>query len=257
MAAALRISAVCLGLFGAALVAEHAVESSVSAVHSTISEYARTDSGFLIRFGFAAWSVSLAGLAFVTWRHRLRVEGVGLGVAACGVVLVCAFTTQAVQAQVPPGVGRTLGGRLHDVGGEIVMGGILLAVVAGAVRGPWSRWSRALLCLTFVTSATLLLAGDPAPGLRQRALVVYTITWQALALGYFFAKQRGFSMQYQLMPEQRPPSQPENGRSAGTTSSMSLRLMRIVCRAKSFRSEVPSRKAAATNFTPSTDTSQT
>jgi Protein of unknown function (DUF998) len=255
MAAALRISAVSLGLFAGALVAEHAVESSLSVVHTTISEYARTDSGFLIRFGFAAWAVSFSGLVLVTWRHRLRAEAVGLGVAACGVVLVCAFNTQAVQAQVPSDVARTLGGRLHDFGGEMVIGGVLLAVVAGAVRGPWSRRSRALLCLTFATSAAFLLAGDPAPGLRQRALVVYTITWQALALHYFFSKQRRFSMQYQLMPEQRPPSQPENGRSAGTTSSMSRRLTRSVSRAKSCRSAVPSREAAETNFTPSTDTS--
>ena len=255
MVAALRISAVCLGLFAAALVVEHAVETSLSVVDSVISEYARTNSGLLMRLGFAAWALSLSSLAVVTWRSRLRAEAVGLGVATCGVVLVCAFTTQAVRAQVPPGVARTLGGQLHDLGGEVVIAGVVLAVVAGALRGPWSRWSRILVSLAFATSAALLLAGDPAPGLRQRALIAYTIAWQLLALRYFFAKHRGFSMQYQLMPEQRPPSQPENGRSAGTASSMSLRLMRSVPRAKSSRAEVPSREAADTNFTPSTDTS--
>lgn len=163
--AVLRISGVALACFLVAVVGEHVLESGLSPAQSVISEYARTGAGGVMQVGFAAWAVSLAGLAWVTGRLRRRVVAAGLGVGAVGSALVCAFTTQAVHARIPEGVARTLTGRLHDVGGELLIGGLAVAAVASA---RWIDGRRALLPVSIAGAVTvvLLLTGDPAPGLR-------------------------------------------------------------------------------------------
>jgi hypothetical protein len=227
----LRISGLCLAGFVLAVVGEHALEPSLSPVRSVISEYARTGAGDGMRLGFAAWAVSIASLACVTGRLGRRVVAAGLAVGAVGDALVCAFTTQAVEARVPEGVARTLTGRLHDVGGELLIGGLSVAVMATA-RGPEGRRALLPVAVAGVLSVVLLATGDPMPGLRQRVVVAGAVAWQALLLRHLVSKQRTFSMQYQLMPEQRP-SQPVNGGSPGATSSTSFSRIRRGSRSKS------------------------
>jgi hypothetical protein len=253
MVGPIRASALCLAVFVAALIGEHLLEPSLSPLQSVISEYARTGTGEVMRCGLAAWALSLLCLGVVQWHGGRRVQAAGMALAAGGCVLVVAFTTQAVAARVPAGVERTLEGRLHDLGGELLIVGLLVAVVVGALRGPRSTWSRAVVVVAIVVSVGLLLVGDPAPGLRQRALVLCAIVWQAIAL-YLGLKQRGFSMQYQLIPEQLS-AQPVNGGSPGLTSSTSLSRTRNGLRSKSARSAATSRGATGTSCTPSTDTS--
>jgi hypothetical protein len=210
-----------------------------------ISEYARTGAGGLMRVGFAAWTASIAFLAWVTGRLGWRVAAAGLIVGAVGGILVCAFSTQAVDARIPEGATRTLTGRLHDAGGEQLIGGLVVAAIA-SVRRTVGRWALAPVTMAGVVTVVLLLAGDPAPGLRQRAVVLCAVAWQAWLLRYLVSKQRGFSMQYQLMREQRP-SQPENGGSPGTTSSTFFSWVRSGSRSKLSGAGSASRGSTATS----------
>jgi hypothetical protein len=84
-------------------------------------------------------------------------------------------------------VRRSLGGQLHDLGSGLAALALLGAAIASVVtiRTPaaFRAATAVLLVAVAVVVTALLAAGDPAPGARQRSLVVAGCVWQALLLG--------------------------------------------------------------------------
>lgn len=182
-----RVAAAGLAIFVAAVLAQHAIEPSFGVSGRTISEFAHGEAGWLITVGFLAWAVSLASLGTLLLRRdprpggRSRLEGAALLAAALGVLLVACFPTDrgaVVPAEV---VQATAAGRLHDAGSALAALSLLVAALAGAVGAPGRQRALtiALLAIGAAGSAALLVAGDPAPGLRQRLLVLLACLWQA------------------------------------------------------------------------------
>ena len=159
----------------------------------TISEYVHSPPGALMVAGFLAWSVSLAALAGLTnavgsvrrgsdWMTRL--QATALLIAAGAILLVACFPTDR-GSEVPGAVTQTTAaGRVHDAASAVATASILVAVLVGAARSRGSVRVLTLLLLSVGTasSVTLLAVGDPAPGVRQRALVATACLWQAVLL---------------------------------------------------------------------------
>lgn len=176
-----------LALFVGAVGFEHLVERGLAPEQHMISEYATTGTGGVMEVGFGAWCGSWALLALVFWLQHHRLAATASGTVAAGIALLAAFHTQAVAGELPAGVARTLAGRLHDLGGELVLGGVLVAAVTtmSAKRtrdGRWPRAGIALLGLALTTAGLLLAFGDPAPGLRQRVLLAAAVCYQVSVL---------------------------------------------------------------------------
>lgn len=180
-----RTRAAAIGLligFIVLLAFEHALERQLSPGRHMVSEYANASSGALMVIGFSAWATSLAVSALAV-RRRVAVA-LGLALAAMGMCLVASFHTQAVRGRLPDGVSYSSGGRLHDLGGELVLIGLLVAWLADALAIRRKRRLRSgevwLLLLAVVMTIGLLAAGDPLPGLRQRVLIIAGAIWQLM-----------------------------------------------------------------------------
>lgn len=149
-----------------------------------VSEYANASGAWVITIGFLSWALSLVVTSASC--SLGRVARMGTALAAAGALLVAGFHTQAVAGARPDNVAATASGRLHDVGGELIIGGLALSALATLVGRDQPRALRvgagALLAGASVISAVLLTLGDPAPGLRQRALLACALAWQALLL---------------------------------------------------------------------------
>lgn len=175
---------IALAGFVLILLAEHVLVSRLSPVTHQISEYANTGWGWLMTTGFVLWAASLA-LAAIDLRAT-RLPAIALVLAALGALLVAAFHTQTIAGRLPPGVRLSSDGRLHDIGGEILSGGILAAalLVAAARVLPRTGQVGGLLIVgaAVIADVALLAAGDPAPGIRQRLLILAAVAWQALIL---------------------------------------------------------------------------
>lgn len=144
--------------------------------------------------GFAAWCLSWVLLARLVWARRLQICAVGTAVAAAGAALITIFPTQAVEGELPRGVPYSTAGRLHDLGGELLLVGALAAAAALSIRGDVPRRVRvaagALALVALFGAAALIAVGDPAPGVRQRLLVAAVVAWQGLLLATCPARRR-------------------------------------------------------------------
>lgn len=182
-----RIAALGLLTFLAVVVGQHVLEPALSPREHTISEYANASAGGLMTAGFLAWAVSLAATG-ASVRAVLGRPGrwlwVLLGVAAVGMVVTAAFKTQTSAGVLPAGTARSLSGRLHDWGSGATLLALFGAGLAAARgQGLPSRPRRviaALVATALVIHLGLLVLGDPAPGWRQRALLVVAVAWQAV-----------------------------------------------------------------------------
>jgi Protein of unknown function (DUF998) len=207
-----------LAAFVTVTLLQHALVPRLSPARHMISEYANAKAGALMVAGFLAWSASLLATAAIARRaavpHRAPLALL-LGLAALGLLLVACFATQTSAGALPPGVHRTLGGRLHDAGSAVATLALLAsALVAGAaIRTRRFRAASAALLLGGVGLAVaLLLAGDPWPGIRQRALVATACAWQGLLLWALAHASQPRSIAAPA-PAQ-PPSGSASGRSA-------------------------------------------
>lgn len=179
------IGAAGLAIFVAAVLAEHALNASLSPARHQISEYVHGRAGWLMVVAFGAWAVSSVATGAVTWRWS-RVVGVLLVVAACGLVVAATWATQTSAGELPPGVERTTAGRLHDLGSGVASVALLSAAVVSAVTAPARRVRRVaigLVGVAVIASVVLLGVGDAVGGLRQRVLVAVAVAWQATVLG--------------------------------------------------------------------------
>jgi hypothetical protein len=147
--------------------------------------------------GFVAW----AGSLFATGRalaRNARIAGgwtaAVLAVAAVGMLVTASFPTDTIAGNLPPGARLTASGRAHDVGSLAASLAIVCAalLVAGKSQIPKPRRvaSLGIVLVAVALDGGLLAAGDPAPGLRQRALVVAAIIWQGLTLSELWADIR-------------------------------------------------------------------
>jgi len=194
------VAAMGIALFSVILFAQHAISRGLGPDTHTISEYANARYGWLMTSAFVAWAAALVATAWLARCARQEVSrdgrwwsmlACGLTVASAGLVVTAAFKTQTSAGMLPPGVERSLGGRLHDWGSGLALLALLAAVCFSLRLTDLPRWfRRSAACgavCAVVADVGLLVVGEPAPGLRQRLLVVLAISWQA---GLLVADQR-------------------------------------------------------------------
>jgi hypothetical protein len=186
---AIAFAAVGLALFALALAIEHVVQWDLDVRQHQISEYVHGRSGALMTAGFVAWAGSLlaTGGAFVRdARLAGRWAAAMLAVAAAGMLVTASFPTETIAGNLPPGAQLTPSGRAHDIGSLAASIAIVCAALLVALKWQTARVQRAASLGIVLVAATLdgalLATGDPAPGLRQRALVAAAIIWQGLTL---------------------------------------------------------------------------
>lgn len=146
-----------------------------------ISEYARGDLAWVMVLAFLCWAASLALLARA-WHGVVRWA---LALAAVGALGAGLFPTQTVAGELPEGVVRTLGGRLHDWATLLIFVGLLVAALASAVvvkRRGFRLAVAGLAVALFAIVPVLVALGIDAPGIGQRGFVLVGLAWQALAI---------------------------------------------------------------------------
>jgi hypothetical protein len=186
------VSAAGLAAFVVVVATQSLLAPGFDSARQMISEYVHTSDGPLMTVGFLAWSVSLAALAYLTvvaerWGEdglMAQAQQACLLVAAVSVLLLACFATDR-GAQIPGAVTRaTAAGHLHDAASTLASVSLLAAVLIGVRRchGAAHVPTLLLLALGLASVLVLLAAGDPVPGIRQRALVATACLWQAFWL---------------------------------------------------------------------------
>jgi hypothetical protein len=179
--------------FLALVAVEHALRPDLPPAEHFVSEYARGSTAPLQAVAFASWAVAAGACAVLAARARpggrrvARATAVNaLTAAAAGLVLATAFTTQTVAGELPVGVQRTTGGRLHDVGTLLVLGGLVLAGVASLrIVRSWRYRAVAVglgIALLAVVPVLVALRLD-APGIGQRGFILVGCAWQLAFAG--------------------------------------------------------------------------
>lgn len=165
---------------------EHLLRPGLPPADHFISEYGRGATQPVHVAAFGAWALAGAGCAVLAARRRGRpvaraLTTGGFAVAAAGAVLTAAFVTQTVAGELPAGVARTLGGRLHDIGTLLILAGLLVAALASLRLVPSRRFRLevALLGVLLLCIVPALVAlGLDAPGLGQRGFVLVGVAYQ-------------------------------------------------------------------------------
>lgn len=162
-----------------------------------LSEYVRTQYGFLMELNFIALALTAGGLGKGLWRTGLKREGLALAGASVCLVLLALFRTDLVDLRTdaltcgdPTRIEAcTLVGRVHNPLSTIVFGFVVFA--AGSLlqrRVPrwrtlgWWAVACGLLALLLVGASLLYLRtiGYTARvwvGLMQRSLVLPALLW--------------------------------------------------------------------------------
>jgi hypothetical protein len=146
----------------------------------TISEYGTASDAGRVVFSsvLVSWAIALCatfGLADRSGGRWLFL------VAAAGLAVAAAFSTQAVMGEVPAGVERSLGGRLHDFGAGAAQLAFLALLAVGALllRPGWLGWASLLgLVAVLVLGSGLVDVSVIGHGTRQRALFAGAWLWQ-------------------------------------------------------------------------------
>lgn len=175
-----------LAVFVGLVVLEHVIRPGVSPADRFVSEYARGWTAPIQVAAFLAWGAATAAGVVLATRAPGRpvaraIVAVALAVAAGGLLVAAAFPTQTVGGELPAGIERTAGGRLHDLGTLAVLLGLLVAAAASLRLVP-----RRAYRLTVVGLAAALLAivpvlvalGIDAPGIGQRGFILVGCAWQ-------------------------------------------------------------------------------
>lgn len=181
---------VCLAGLAAFLVivgVEHLLRPDLPPPDHFVSEYSRGSTKPLQVVAFAAWTASMAAAAALAARALPRgrpvsrtVAVLALGVATAGGALAAAFTSQTIAGQLPAGVQRTLGGRLHDLGTLFILAGLVVAALASLrlVRRTRYRLTVVGLGVALVAVVPVLVAlRIDAPGIGQRAFILIGCAW--------------------------------------------------------------------------------
>ena len=182
------VSLVRFGLLGfIGLVALlHVLRPDLSPSDRFVSEYARGWSQPLQVLAFLSWAVATGACAVLAARAPRRPIARALVVAAlvvatAGLLLAAAFATQTVGGELPAGVERTLGGRLHDIGTLLILAGLLVAAIASLRLVTSWRYRLVVLALAvalFAIVPVLVALGLDAPGIGQRGFILVGCAWQ-------------------------------------------------------------------------------
>ena len=95
--------------------------------------------------------------------------------------MAAAFGTQTVAGELPPGVERTLGGRLHDLGTLLILAGLLLAALASLALVRRGRHAAEILALAVALLGVvpvLAILGLDWPGVGQRGFIAVGLVFQ-------------------------------------------------------------------------------
>ncbi|HEX8104093.1 MAG TPA: DUF998 domain-containing protein [Solirubrobacteraceae bacterium] len=166
---------------------EHALRPRFSPADHFISEYAHGSTAPVQVIAFLAWAVATGACAALAARASRRrpvaraFAAVALGAATVGLLVAATFATQTVGGELPSGVVRTTGGRLHDLGTLAILAGLLVAAVASLRLVPDRRYRLVVLALAVVLVAIvpiMVAAGLDAPGVGQRGFILVGCAWQ-------------------------------------------------------------------------------
>jgi len=185
-----RIVRVCaaLGVLGflAAVVAEHAIDTSLDPASHQVSEYVHGPAGALMTAGFVAWAISLAvSSVLAALRPDARWLGGALALAAIGMLITACCATQTIAGHLPPGVSLTLSGRLHDIGSGMTTVALFAAALLSLRtidERQFRRLTSALLVFAVSCDAALLAVGSEVGGVRERLLILAGCVWQLMLL---------------------------------------------------------------------------
>ena len=175
-----------LGGFTGLVALEHLLRPDLPPAERFISEFGRGWTQPLHVAAFSCWAVAGGGCAGLAARAGCGTTARALAagafaVAAAGAALAAAFATQTVGGELPPGVARTLAGRLHDAGTLLILGGLLVAALASLalIRTRRYRLTVAGLAAALVSIVPMLVAlRIDAPGLGQRGFVLIGCAFQ-------------------------------------------------------------------------------
>jgi len=178
-----------LALFVVLVVAQHAWRADdLPPADHFVSEYARGAGGWVQVVAFLAWSASLVATVGAARRagrpERRIVRGLvvlGLAAGALGALAAALFATETVGGQLPPGMVKSLGGRLHDLGSAFIFFGLLVAAAASArlvERRGYRLTLLGLVVLLFLVPSALIAAEYDAPGWGQRGFIAVGCLWQ-------------------------------------------------------------------------------
>jgi hypothetical protein len=162
-----------------------------------VSEYVNTGNGWLMVVGFVGWALSLGATSLLARFAIFGGRGLALLLllAGAGIVVVSLFATQTSAGILAPGVERSIGGRLHDLGSAIATLALLGAVIAASGKPHTPRWlsitSGGILTLVMLSVVVLLASGDHYPGIRQRVLLASGCTWHTLLLCALGSRRSG------------------------------------------------------------------
>ena len=113
--------------------------------------------------------------------------------ATAGLLLCAGWTTQTVGGELPAGVRRTTGGRLHDLGTLLILAGLVVAALASLRLLAGRRYRLAVVGLGVALLAivpVLVALGIGAPGIGQRAFILVGVAWQWCFAGAAGARVR-------------------------------------------------------------------
>ncbi|RKQ91892.1 uncharacterized protein DUF998 [Solirubrobacter pauli] len=184
----MAIRIVRAGLLGfVVLVAlEHALRTDLPPSDHFVSEYAVGWTRPVQTVAFLAWAAATGACALLAARVRVRpiartlVVGL-LAAATIGLLMAAVWPTETVAGELPAGVERTLGGRLHDLGTLAILAGLLLAALVSLRLVPSTRYRLEVAGLGFALIAivpVLVALGLDWPGVGQRGFILVGLTWQ-------------------------------------------------------------------------------
>ena len=186
-----------LALFVGIVALEHVLRPGLDPAERFVSEYAVGWTQPLQITAFAGWSLATAACAVLAARAPQRpiargITVVALAAASAGLLVAAVFATETVGGELPAGVERTLGGRLHDLGTLFVFAGLMIAAAASVrliARRGYRLAVLGLLVALFAIVPVLVLLGLDAPGIGQRGFILVGLAWQWLFAGAILRRE--------------------------------------------------------------------
>jgi hypothetical protein len=171
--------------------AQHLLRPELPPAERFVSEYGRGSTAALQVTAFAGWGVATAACAVLAARAGRRpiarwITVGGLAIATAGLALCGAFTTQTVGGEMPPGLERSVEGRLHDLGALLILAGLIGAGLASLRLIEHARYrliSLALAAGLLAIVPALTLVGWDAPGIGQRGFILVGLLWELAFAG--------------------------------------------------------------------------
>jgi hypothetical protein len=175
-----------LAVFVGLVALEHLLRPGLSPVERFVSEYGRGWTAPIQIAAFLAWAAATAACAVIAARTPRRpiaraLTVLALAAATAGLLVAALFPTQTVGGELPAGVERTVGGRLHDLGTLAILAGLLAAAVVSLRLVPRTGYRLGVLALGVVLVAivpVLVALRLDAPGVGQRGFILVACAWQ-------------------------------------------------------------------------------